>query len=129
MQKQLNLDIGMGKSKLPFFVLFGRGISDILTYKEILENKDVVVDGKITKQLTYGSGMSHLYINNKDIAFRGKDNAPKIIKENFWEIDDMFSEKDFSVVDEEALNLIPEERRIDNIDEVMIEADVETEKE
>lgn len=116
----------MGKSKLPFFVLFGRGISDILTYKEILENRDVVVDGKITKQLSYGSGMSHLYINNKDIAFRGKDNAAKVIKENFWEIDDMFTEKDFSVVDEEALGLIPEERRIDNVEEVMIEKDENT---
>lgn len=112
---------GMGKSKLPFFVLFGRGISDILTYKEIMENKDVVVNGKITKQLTYSSGMSHLYLGDKDIAFRGKDNAPKIIKENFWEIDAMFSEKDFSVVDEEAMSLIPDEHKIDNVEEVMIE--------
>lgn len=119
---------GMGKSKLPFYVFFGKGISDVLTYKEILENKDVAVDGKVVKMLSYGTGNSHLYLNGKDIAFRGKDNAIKVIKENFWEIDELFSEKDFSVVDTEALSLMPEEQRIESADEVMIDETEESEE-
>ena len=113
---------GMGKSKLPFYVFFGKGISDVLTYKEILENKDVAFEGKVTKMLTYSPGNSHLYLNGKDITFRGKDNAIKVIKENFWEIDDLFTEKDFSVVDTEALSLMPEEQKLaKEIEEVVLD--------
>ena len=120
---------GLGKSKLPFYVLFGKGISDILTYREFLENKDVVVNGKITKALTYSPGMSHLYLEDGaiDIPFRGKDNANQVIKENFWKVDEMIKESDFSVVDTEAQQLIPE-KNITDVNEVMIDETEESEE-
>lgn len=100
---------GPGKLKQPFYVSLGKGISNLYTYKDILENMTVEFEGKKVKALTITSGNSanHLYLHGKDIAFNGKDlkTIATLIKDNYTEIDKMIPDSMFMLDNSEFENV------------------------
>mgnify|MGYP002551339832 CR=1 FL=1 len=93
----------MGKVKVPFFIRYGKGISNILTYKEVFESGKAVPGCYIeTKGRTYY--LKHPKLT-EEIKYVGKDNLLKCIIENYTTIDRLFTAKDWTI-DTSAENAI-----------------------
>lgn len=95
---------GIGKVKKPFYIRLGKGISNLYTYQDILQELEVEVDGKMKKMLTItpGSSANHLYINGNDYSFIGKDNAIKVIVDHYDEIDKFIDDDYFTITNDES---------------------------
>lgn len=79
---------GPSNSFLPFYVRLGYGVQTLLSLKSLLPDITTTYNGEPHKmiEITAGSASNHLYLNNKDIPFRGIDNALQVIKDNYKEI-------------------------------------------
>ena len=63
-----------------------------------MENTEIInPEGKKVPQLYYTAGNCHLYLNGKDITWRGKDKAALIVAENLKEVKQQYSWRNFSV--------------------------------
>lgn len=89
--------LGPGKVKVPFYVLLGKGISNLYTYRDILETMDTEYDGKKVKTLTItaGSSLNHLYLNGQDYTFAKKDDAVKMIAQHYADVDKLIPQEMF----------------------------------
>ena len=66
--------LGPGKIKVPITIVFGKGISNLLSYKNWLPNKTVVFEGKETPMLvTKGGGYSTLTLKDEQFTARGEN--------------------------------------------------------
>lgn len=88
---------GVGKVKKPFYIRLGKGISNLYTYQDLLQEIPTDFNGETKKVLTItpGSSSNHLYLNGKDYSFQGKDNAIKLIIEHYNEIDKLIEQGDY----------------------------------
>lgn len=85
----------VGKVKVPFFMRYGKGISNILTYKEIFENGKAIPGCYIeSKGRTYYLRHPNL---KEEIKYIGKDNLLKTIIDNYSIVDRLFSSKDWTI--------------------------------
>lgn len=97
---------GIGKVKKPFYIRLGRGISNLYTYQDILQEIEIEIDGKMKKMLsiTPGNSANHLYLNGNDYSFIGKDNAIKVIIDHYDEIDKLIDDSYFTIDNDESAN-------------------------
>ena len=72
---------GAGKTKVPFYIRFGRGIAMIPTYREVLETIKLP-DGSPVLEIR-GGGNGSLFIEGKEFKFRGEAQLLKLISENY----------------------------------------------
>ena len=114
---------GIGKVKRPFYILLGKGISNLYTYQDILQEIDVEVEGKTKKMLTItpGSSSNHLYLNGKDYSFQGKDNATKVIAEHYTEIDKVIDDSYFTISNDSPTNSVIISQSLTNEDDPDLE--------
>ena len=84
-----------GKVKTPFYIRYGKGISNILTYKEIFESGKSV-DGCYIEAKGRTYYLRHPKLN-QEIKFVGKDNILQCIIENYAIIDPLFTSKDWVI--------------------------------
>lgn len=84
-----------GKVKTPFYIRYGKGISNILTYKEIFESGKSVEGCYIeTKGRTYYLRHPKL---SEEIKYVGKDNLIQAIIDNYSVINDLFTAEDWMI--------------------------------
>lgn len=103
-----------GKVKTPFFIRYGKGISNILTYKEIFESgKCVPGCGIEAKGRTYYLRHPNL---TEEIKFVGKDNLLECIIENYSTIDRLFSSEDWTINIAEEAKVLDLEYSMENLD-------------
>lgn len=115
---------GIGKVKRPFYICLGKGISNLYTYLDILQELDTEIDGKTKKMLTItpGSSSNHLYLDGKDYTFQGKDNAIEVIKQHYNEIDKFIDDKYFVIDNGETVQPVliseSEDEEIEDLSEL-----------
>lgn len=93
-----------GKVKTPFFIRYGKGISNLLTYKEIFESGKAIDGCYIeTRGRTYTLHHPDL---KEEISYVGKDNLIQTLRNSYPVIDGLFSPKDWIIdVSKEADDL------------------------
>lgn len=92
-----------GKIKIPITIVFGKGISNLGSYRSWLPNKMVEFDGeKIPMLLVKGGGYNVLTLNGKQYNARGEDALIALLKEHFDEIKACFSVDDFKIAKDEG---------------------------
>lgn len=84
-----------GKVKTPFFIRYGKGISNLLTYKEIFESGKAV-DGCFIEAKGRTYYLRHPKLE-EDIHYVGKDNLLDTLIKNYQTIDALFSPKDWII--------------------------------
>lgn len=100
--------LGPGKIKVPISIIFGRGISNIQSYKQWLPNKKVMVDGEEKPMLiTKGGGYHVLTIpdgngSGTEYQARGEDALTELVTEHFEEIKKCFGPADFEITENKA---------------------------
>lgn len=84
-----------GKVKTPFYIRYGKGISNILTYKEIFES------GKATDPCHIeAKGRTYFLVHPKleqEIKYVGRDNITQCIIDNYPIIDELFTSEDWII--------------------------------
>ena len=84
-----------GKVKTPFFIRYGKGISNLLTYKEIFESGKAIEGCYIeTRGRTYYLHHPKL---QEDIHYLGKDNLLDTLIANYSIINNLFSPSDWMI--------------------------------
>jgi recombination protein RecA len=97
-----------GKVKTPFFIRYGKGISNILTYKEIIEDRKLISIKGRTSTVTLPGG--------KTFSFVGKDNLTQAIIDNYSDVDTAFTTNDWLIdVTSESAVLDIEYNTLNNI--------------
>ena len=92
-----------GKIKVPITIVYGRGISNLLSYKMWLPSKHTMFEGKEVPMLvTKGGGYSTLTVNNNQYSVRGDDALTNLIKDHFEEIRGSFKPSDFEITENKA---------------------------
>jgi len=94
---------GPGKSKIPFYIRYGKGIAMIPTYREVLDKIEVDYQGRKTKILdTRGGGNGSLFIKDQELKFRGEGQLFQLIADNYSYIKSLISWKMFAPTIENA---------------------------
>lgn len=90
-----------GKVKTPFFIRYGKGISNLLTYKEIFESGKAIEGCYIeTRGRTYYLHHPKL---QEEISYVGKDNLLDTLIANYSIINNLFTSSDWMInMDREA---------------------------
>lgn len=87
---------GQGKCKVPFYIRPGYGIFLPLSYREVVEDIDVVCNKKPHKLVEMkGAGYGTMFLNDKEIKFRGETQLCTLITENLSAIGKYISPKIF----------------------------------
>ena len=105
-----------GKVKVPFFMRFGKGISNILTYKEIFESGKAI-DGCFIETQGRTYYLRHPKLK-EEIKYVGKDNLLNAIIENYKIIDPLFTSKDWMLDLEDESRMLDVEYSLDKIIEL-----------
>jgi len=96
--KAIKSRFGYGNTKVPFYILYGRGICLPLTYREVIEDIPIVYNGESHKLVEMrGGGNGSMYINNQEYKFRGENQLMKLIGENFIAISKLIPKDAFKV--------------------------------
>ncbi len=96
--KAIKSRFGYGNTKVPFYILYGRGICLPLTYREVIEDIPIVYNGENHKLVEMrGGGNGSMYINNQEYKFRGENQLMKLIGENFITISKLIPKDAFKV--------------------------------
>ena len=115
--------LGYGFIKVPMTILFGKGVSNIATYVQWLQNKDVNFEGKKVKALQQGGGGYYTFtLEGKQEKVRGIDNVTQYVYDNYDLISEMFTAKDFELMQSE-----PEGQSYQGEEEVSEESEVSKE--
>lgn len=89
---------GYGNTKVPFYILYGKGICLPLTYREIIEDISVTYNDEPHKLVEmHGGGNGSMYIDNQEFKFRGENQLMKLIGENFKAISKLIPKDIFKV--------------------------------
>lgn len=89
---------GYGNVKVPFYILYGRGICLPLTYREIIEEIPITFNGEKHMLVEMrGGGNGSMFINDKEFKFRGENQLLKLIGENFKEVSKLIPSDAFKV--------------------------------
>ena len=93
-----------GKIKVPLTIVWGKGISNLLSYKMWLPNKTVEYNGETIPMLTVkGGGYNVLTLKDgRQFTARGEDALIDLIREHFDEIKSCFTSKDFEITEDKA---------------------------
>lgn len=92
-----------GKIKVPITIVFGRGISNLLSYKQWLPNKKIEFEGEMIPVLQQkAGGYNILTIGDEQFNARGEDALINLIQEHFDEIRGMFKPEDFEITENKA---------------------------
>lgn len=93
-----------GKIKVPITIVFGRGISNLLSYKSWLPNKMVTYEGEEVPMLQVkGGGYNLLTLKDgTQYTARGEDALVMLIKDHFDEIRSSFTSDDFEITENKA---------------------------
>lgn len=93
-----------GKIKVPISIIFGRGISNLYSYRLWLPNKNVIYEGKEVPMLQVkGGGYNILTLKDgRQFNARGEDALVELIKEHFDEIRNSFKPSDFEITENKA---------------------------
>lgn len=96
--------LGTGKIKVPITIVFGKGISNLLSYKQWLPNKKVSYDGEEIPMLQVkGGGYSILTLKNgEQYTARGEEALVDLIRDHFDAIRSSFSPSDFEITENKA---------------------------
>ena len=96
--------LSAGKIKVPLTIIFGKGISNVYSYRQWLPNKKVMFEGKEVPMLdTRGGGYNILTLpDNKQYTARGEDAVIDLIMEHFNEIRSCFTSKDFEITENKS---------------------------
>ncbi len=96
--KAIKSRYGYGNTKVPFYILYGRGICLPLTYREIIEDIPVQFNGEYHKLVEMrGGGNGSMFIKGQEFKFRGENQLMKLIGENFAEISKLVPKDAFKV--------------------------------
>ena len=96
--KAIKSRYGYGNTKVPFYILYGRGICLPLTYREIVEDIPVEFNNEPHKLVEMrGGGNGSMFIKGQEIKFRGENQLIKLIGENFREISKLVPKDAFKV--------------------------------
>lgn len=93
-----------GKIKVPISIMFGRGISNLYSYRLWLPNKKVMHDGEeVPMLLVKGGGYNILTLKSgEQYTARGEDALIELIKVHFDEIKSSFTPADFEITENKA---------------------------
>lgn len=93
-----------GKIKVPISIMFGRGISNLYSYRLWLPNKKIMHDGEeVPMLLVKGGGYNILTLKDgRQFTARGEDALIDLIKEHFDEIKSSFTTADFEITENKA---------------------------
>ena len=96
--------LAAGKIKVPISIIFGRGISNLYSYKLWLPNKTVEHDGQTVPMLEVrGGGYNVLTLKDgSQYTARGEDALIELIKNHFDEIKNSFTTADFEITENKA---------------------------
>lgn len=103
---------GAGKVKVPFYIRFGKGISMIPTYREILPNL-LDKDGNHILEV-HGGGFGTLHLNGQDLKYRGDAQLTQLVIDHYSEIKNIVPDDIFVVKPEKA----PEDEFLDGCEEI-----------
>ena len=96
--KAIKSRYGYGNTKVPFYILYGKGICLPLTYREIIEEIPVTFSGESHKLVEMrGGGNGSMFINGQELKFRGENQLMKLIGENFLAISKLVPKDAFKV--------------------------------
>lgn len=96
--KAIKSRYGYGNTKVPFYILYGRGICLPLTYREIVEDIPVIFNDESHKLVEMrGGGNGSMFIKGQELKFRGENQLMKLIGENFAEISKLVPKDAFKV--------------------------------
>ena len=92
------------KIRVPMTIVFGRGISNINSYKKWLPNKTTKNEnGEVVPMLyTKGGGYNIITLNGKTESVRGDGAVTQFIADHFDEIKACFSYKDFVIMEDKG---------------------------
>lgn len=97
--------LGPGMIKVPVSIIFGRGISNLQSYRQWLPNKTIRIDGEDKPMLeTRGGGYHTLLIpdandNINSYQVRGEDALMDLITKHFDDIKRCFGPEDFTITE------------------------------
>lgn len=96
--------LSAGKIKVPLTIVFGKGISNLLSYRQWLPNKMVTFEGKEVPMLEVkGGGYNVLTLKDgSQYTARGEDALTELIQQHFEEIRSCFTSKDFEITENKA---------------------------
>lgn len=97
--------LGPGKIKVPITIVFGKGISNLLSYRQWLPNKMVKnqQDVEVPMLVTKGGGFNTLTLKDgTEYTARGEDALIELIKQHFDEIRSSFTTSDFEITENKA---------------------------
>jgi len=96
--------LAAGKIKVPISIIFGKGISNLYSYKLWLPNKKIEFEGKEVPMVeTRGGGYNILTLKDgRQFTARGEDALVELIKEHFEEIKNSFTTADFEITENKA---------------------------
>lgn len=95
--------LGPGKIKVPITIVFGKGISNLLSYRQWLPNKMIEFEGtEIPMLSTKGGGYNILTLKDGQYTARGEDALIDLIKTHFDEIRSSFTSSDFEITENKA---------------------------
>lgn len=96
--KAIKSRFGYGNTKVPFYILYGKGICLPLTYREVIEEIPVTFNDEPHKLVEMrGGGNGSMYINNQEFKFRGENQLLKLIGDNFVTISKLIPKDAFKV--------------------------------
>ena len=93
-----------GKIKVPISIIFGRGVSNLFSYRLWLPNKMVMYEGQEVPMLQVkGGGYNVLTLKDgNQYTARGEDALIELIKTHFDEIRNSFTSADFEITENKA---------------------------
>lgn len=87
---------GFGKCKVPFYILFGKGISMVPTYKEAMINGAKDINGRPFLDMG-GAGTGVLHLGDEEFKYRGEVQLMSLIGANLEKINKLMSPNTFVV--------------------------------
>lgn len=99
------------KIKIPISIIYGKGISNLYSYRNWLPHKNIEYNGEEVPILeTRGGGYNILTLkDNRQFTARGEDALIQLIADHFAEIRTYFTADDFKITEEKAFAEFDEE--------------------